>query len=178
LRCIEALTGSGTLDHVHHEEALLGQAATLLRARPDEVPERIERTLEELRELNDELKSLRRAGATRDAGSLAAAAVDGVVVARRDGITRDELRELALAIRNEQGVRAVILGGEPEGGGVALVAAVTKDSGLSAPALIADAARLVGGGGGGKNPEMAMAGGKDPSRLDEALAHAADAARA
>jgi alanyl-tRNA synthetase len=50
-----------------------------------------------------------------------------------------------------------------------LVAAVAKGSGLDAPKLIAEAARAVGGGGGGKNPELAMAGGRDPSKLDDAL---------
>jgi alanyl-tRNA synthetase len=71
-------------------------------------------------------------------------------------------------VRDQPDVRAVVLGGAPEGGGAALVAAVTKDSGLDAGGLIADAARTIGGGGG-KNPELAVAGGRDPSRLDEAL---------
>jgi alanyl-tRNA synthetase len=178
LRRIEALTGTGALEHFHAEEAVLTKAAELLRARPDEVPERIERTLEELHELQGELKVLKRQGATQDAPALAAEARDGVVVARRDGTTRDELRDLAVAVRDQPGVRAVVLGGVPEGGGVALVAATRKDSGLAAPELIAEAARLVGGGGGGKNPELAMAGGKDASRLDEALAKASEAASA
>jgi alanyl-tRNA synthetase len=65
-------------------------------------------------------------------------------------------------------VRAVVLGGSPGEGKVALVAAVAKDSGLVASDLIADAAKVVGGGGG-KNPDVALAGGRDPSRLDEAL---------
>ncbi|HYZ97698.1 MAG TPA: DHHA1 domain-containing protein, partial [Acidimicrobiales bacterium] len=72
-------------------------------------------------------------------------------------------------------VRAVVIGGEPETGGAALVAAVTKDSGLDAGELIAEAARTVQGGGG-KNPELAIAGGRDPSRLDEALDQARSAA--
>ncbi|MGH9186988.1 MAG: DHHA1 domain-containing protein, partial [Acidimicrobiales bacterium] len=56
----------------------------------------------------------------------------------------------------------------PEGGGAALVAAVTPDAGLNAGELLRDAARTVGGGGG-PNPELAVAGGKDPSKLDDAL---------
>ena len=78
-------------------------------------------------------------------------------------------------MRDQPGVRAVVLGGAPEGGGVALVAAVAKDSGLDASDLIADAARTVGGGGG-KSPDVAVAGGRDPSRLDEALDQARAAA--
>jgi alanyl-tRNA synthetase len=61
-----------------------------------------------------------------------------------------------------------VLGGSPGEGKVSLVAAVAKGEDLVASDLIAAAARLVGGGGG-KNPELAMAGGRDPSRLDEAL---------
>jgi alanyl-tRNA synthetase len=102
--------------------------------------------------------------------------VDGVVVARRDGTTRDELKDLAVAVRDRPEIRAVVLGGVPEGGGVALVAAVTKDSGLDAPALIADAARTVGGGGGGKKSDIAVAGGRDAAKLDEALEQARKAA--
>ena len=88
---------------------------------------------------------------------------------------RLDLRSLALAVRDKPGMRAVVLGGAPEGGGVALGAAVAKGSGCDAGALIADAARTVGGGGG-RNPDLAVAGGKDPSRLDEALGQVRSAA--
>jgi alanyl-tRNA synthetase len=97
------------------------------------------------------------------------------VVARVDSVDRDDLRDLAVAVRDTPGVRAVVLGGVPPGGGVALVAAVAKDGGLNAAALIADSARTVGGGGG-KSPELAVAGGRDASRLDEALDQARAAA--
>ena len=73
------------------------------------------------------------------------------------------------AVRDRAGIRAVILGSAPEAGGVAIVAAVAPDAGLDASALIAEAARKVKGGGG-KSPDLAVAGGKDPSALDEALA--------
>jgi len=169
MRRIEALTGAGSLAHFRHDEDLLERTAGILRIRPEELPDRIERLLEERRQLDDDLKTLRRAAAGDAAEELVAAAVDGVVVARRDGTTRDELKDLAVAIRDRPGIKAAVLGGVPEGGGVALVAAVTKDSGLEAPALIADAARTVGGGGGGKKSDLAVAGGRDPSKLDDAL---------
>ena len=72
-------------------------------------------------------------------------------------------------------VRAVVLGSAPEGGGAALVSAVTDDSGLDAAALIADAGKAIKGGGG-KDPRLAVAGGKDPAGLDDALALARAAA--
>jgi alanyl-tRNA synthetase len=183
LRRIEALTGTGSFEHIRHEEELLSRSAGLLRAAPEEVPERIARTLGDLRELANQLRSARRQASAGEAQSLARQAVDGVVVARRDGTSRDELKELVTAVRHEPGVRVVVLGGVPEGGGVALVAATAPGSGLSAPELITDAARMVGGGGGGRDPQFAMAGGREAGRLDEALAavearaRAADAAR-
>ena len=99
--------------------------------------------------------------------------MDGVVVAKVDGVGRDDFRDLAVAVRDQPGVKAVVLGSAPEEGGVALVAAVAKDSGLNAAELIADAAKAVKGGGG-RDPMLAVAGGKDPSQLD----HALDLARA
>ena len=169
MRRIEALTGEGSLARLRDDEDLIERTAGILRVRPDELPERIERLLEERRALDDELKALRRAAAGDAAQDLVGQAVDGIVVARIDGTTRDELKDLAVAVRDRPDIKASILGGVPEGGGVALVAAVTKDSGLDAPALIAEAARTVGGGGGGKKSDIAVAGGRDASKLDEAL---------
>ena len=91
-------------------------------------------------------------------------------MARVDGLDTNQLRELAAQVRQAGGLRVVVLGGSPDGGKATLVALVAAwRSDLVAPELIADAARMVGGGGGGKNPEQAMAGGRDASRLDEAL---------
>jgi alanyl-tRNA synthetase len=177
LRRIEAVTGTASLDRIRDEEKTLGRTATLLRVAPPEVPERVEKLLDDNRTLSDEVKALRRQGTGGRARDFVAQAVDGVVVARVDGTTRDELKDLALAIRDQQGIRAVVLGGTPEGGGVALIAAAAKGSALDASRLIADAARTVGGGGG-RSPDVAVAGGRDASRLDEALDQARAAARA
>ena len=98
------------------------------------------------------------------------------MVARVDGLPTGELRELALAVRQQGSVRAVVLGGRTDTGGAALVAAVTPTSGLVAGELIKDAAAAVKGGGGGGKGDVAVAGGKDPSGLDEALSRARAAA--
>ncbi len=174
-RRIFATTGTGTLERVRRDREQLARAAGLLAVPPDEVADGLERLREELKDLRDQLKAAQRAAAGAGAAELAARAVDGVVVARRDAVGRDELKDLAVAVRQQPGVRAVVLGGSPPGGGVALVAAVTPDSGLVASALIADAARTVGGGGG-KAADLAVAGGRDPSRLDQALDQARAAA--
>jgi alanyl-tRNA synthetase len=99
-----------------------------------------------------------------------------VVVTRVDGIGPGELRDLAIAVRQQDGVHTVVLGGVTDAGGVSLVAAVTPESGKVAGDLIKDAARAVGGGGGGKG-DIATAGGKNPEGLDEALRISAEAAQ-
>ncbi len=171
LRRLEATTGTATLERLRRDEAVIGQAATLLKATPDELLAAIERRLGELRATQDELKNVRQAAMREQARALAvaAAADGGAVVARRDGVDQRQLQELALSVRSFEGVRVVVLGGSPGAGKVALVAAVAKGSDLVASDLIAAASKIVGGGGG-RNPEVAVAGGRDPSRLDEALA--------
>ena len=177
LRRIEAFTGEGSLSRFRHQAETLNSVATLLRVSPDEAPERIEKVLEDRRALEQVLEQLRKQAAGTGIDELAASAVDGVIVARRDGVARNDLRDLAVALRDRPEVRAVVLGGALAGGGVALVAATTKESGISAFELIADAAKTVGGGAGkGKNAELSMAGGKEASKLDEALNQARAAA--
>ena len=175
LRRIEAITGFGPIERIRGEEAELAAAAERIGVPRTELLDGIDKRLAELRDLRAEVKALKANLATGGASDLAAAAVDGIVVARVDGLGRDDLRSLGVAVRDQPDIRAVVLIGAPEGGGVALVAAATKDGGIDAGGLITDAARAVGGGGG-KNPELAVAGGKDPSKIDEALGLARAAA--
>jgi len=170
LRRVEATTGTATLARLRSSERALARSAELLRARPDEVTEALERKLAELRAAETALRAAEQAALAGTARELAATARDGVVVARRDGLAPERLRDLAGQVRALDGVRTVVLGGTPDGLKVALVAAVAPGATVAAPDLVAEAARLVGGGGGGKNPQLAMAGGRDPARLDEALA--------
>ena len=167
-RRIVALTGTGTLERVREEERALARAAELLRAQPDQLVDAVERSLARQRELSEEVKTLRARSTAVEVDRLAASAADGLIVSRVDGVAQDQLRELAAGIRSRPGVRAVVLIGSPDGARVALVAATAKDSGLDAAGLIAEAARAVGGGGG-KGAELAQAGGRDPSRIDEAV---------
>ena len=167
-RRLEALTGTAALDHVRHQEHLLAEAAGVLQTTPAGLPAALERLTAGAAATREELKALRSAALGVEAGSLAGAATDGAVVARRDGLGPDQLKELALATRDRAGIRAVVLAGSPDHKRVSLVAAVAPGTGLVAAELLAEAARLVGGGGG-KGPELAMAGGRDPARIDEAL---------
>jgi alanyl-tRNA synthetase len=175
LRRVEALTGVGSLERIRAGEEALTHVARLLKVSPAEVVEAVERNIGQYRALQDEVAALRRQAALGRSRELAATAVDGVVVADVTPLGREDVQQLAVAVRDLPGIRAVVLGSAPAAGGVALVAAVRADSGLDAGQLLAEAARTVGGGAG-RNKEVSIAGGRDPSRLGEALEQARRAA--
>ncbi|MEY2779190.1 MAG: alanyl-tRNA synthetase, partial [Actinomycetota bacterium] len=168
LRRIEAVTGENTFNYLLDATRTLSDASELLGTQPNDIVSTVQRKIDEVKALQEEIKQLRSAQARSRAGELVALADNGNVVSRVDGLTPNDLRELALAIRQNASIRAVVLGGVTDTGGVALVAAV--GNGLQVPAgdLIKDAAKAVGGGGGGKG-DIATAGGKNPAALDEAL---------
>jgi alanyl-tRNA synthetase len=145
-------------------------------AKPDDVVEGVERKLEELKQAQDEVKTLRARLASGRAVELAANAEGGVVVERIDGVSANDLRDLAVAVRQQSGVSAVVLCGITDAGGVSLVSAVAAGVPVAAGELIKDAAKAVGGGGGGKG-DVATAGGKNPDGIEEALRIAGEKAR-
>ena len=166
-RRVYATTGKGTIERYRQEEDTLLRAASLLKARPEALPEAIDKVLAERKALQDEVRAIRSRAAVADAGTLAAEATDGVVVARRDGVEPDALRQLALAVRDRlPAVRGVVLMGSPDGQRVSLVAAVAP--GESAAELLREPAAIVGGRGGGRG-DVAQAGGKEPAAIDAAL---------
>ncbi len=167
LRRIEAVTGTQTLTLLQRDETLIADAARLVGATAESLVDGVQRRMDEIKALQDEVRALRGQLAAGRAGELAGAAVDGALVERVDGLTPGDLRDLAIAVR-QAGVDVVVLGGVSATGGVSLVAAVTAASGRVAGDLIKDAAKAVGGGGGGKG-DIATAGGKNPEGLDEAL---------
>jgi len=144
LRRIEAVTGANTLALLQRDEHVITDVARLVGSSTDDVVTGVQRRLEEIRALQDELKALRAQLATGRAG------------------------ELAIAVRQQSGVHIVVLVGVSDSGGVSLVGAVTAESGKVAGNLIKDAAKAVGGGGGGKG-DIATAGGKNIDGIDEAL---------
>ncbi len=170
-RRIFALTGHASLERALGRERLVQSAAELLRTEPDELLAAIGRVVERQREAEKELSRLRQQSSEAEARTLAEQAVadSGVVVARRDNVEPDALRSLAQAVLRHDGVRAVVLGGSPDGAKVAIAAATGGSP--DATQLVRTLGALVGGGGGG-SPEVALAGGKDPSKIEAALAEA------
>jgi alanyl-tRNA synthetase len=176
LRRIEAVTGENAVKYIQRTNDILQKVSTALGTKADEAVAGVQRKLDELKAAQDEIKTLRARLAAGRAAELSSSAVEGVVVERIDGLAANDLRDLALAVRQQSGIQAVVLVGETDTGGVSLVAATVPALKLNASDFIKDAARAVGGGGGGKG-DVATAGGKDPSGIDEALSIARNKAR-
>ncbi|HXY44350.1 MAG TPA: alanine--tRNA ligase [Acidimicrobiales bacterium] len=170
-RRIEAVTGAVAIAMMREAEESLTAAAEVLQTTPPEVVTAAQRVVARQRALEHELADLRGAALGADAAALAeeAAAHGGVVVARRDGLDPNALRDLALSVRDRPAVRGVGLAGlVGDDGRVALVVAARKDSGIDAREAAAAAAKAVGGGSGG-TPELATAGGRQPAGIGQAL---------
>jgi alanyl-tRNA synthetase len=180
VRRIVAYTGPGAVEHAQREEEELRKAAALLKAGAFEVAQKIEATQRRVKELERALEEARAKVTSARSGDLAAQArdVNGVKVlaARVEGDGK-ALRDLADKLRDKLGRGVVALGSEQEGKAILLVA-VTRDlvGRVKAGDLVREAAKLVGGSGGGK-PDMAQAGGANPAGLDQALDKVAELVR-
>ena len=168
LRRIEAVTGLNSVEYVSTLLSQVNVASEMLSTNSDSLIETLARKIAEVKELGEEIKSLRSASARARAGEMIQKNKNGVVVERVDGLAPADLRELAIAVRVNAAIKAVVLGGITPTGGVALVAATGAGVKTAAGELIAQAAKKVGGGGGGKG-DIATAGGKIVEALDEAL---------
>ncbi len=168
IRRLEAVAGTGPIDLLRSAESTLGAAADAVGVPVADLLDGLRKRSDDLRALRDEVRALRRQLASAAAGDLVSDAIDGVLVARVEADNRDEVRDLAVSLRDRPGMRAVVLMASPGGKGVAVVAAVTAASGLNAGELIAEALPLVGGGGG-KGAEIATAGGRNADGIDAAL---------
>ena len=173
VRRLTAVTGDAALHYVGREESALREAAGLLKIPPLELPQRLQKLLDGQRLLEKQLESMEGRLAKSRAQDLVAAArqIGGVAVvaARVDGLDQEGLRAVVDSVRDRLGSGVICLG-SVKGDKVNLVAAVSKDLTLrfNAGKLIQEVARAVGGGGGGR-PDLAQAGGKDPSKLEAAL---------
>ncbi|MBT5140303.1 MAG: alanine--tRNA ligase [Acidimicrobiaceae bacterium] len=175
IRRVEALTGMATVELLRDTVATANAAAGELNVSTDDLLHGVQRLQTEQKELRSELARLKQQMAVGQAPTLASQAIDGVVVARVEGVERDGLRDLAVSVRDQPDVHAVVLGAGFDVGGVGLVAAVTPESALNAGALIEDAKKTVGGGGK-PSADLAVAGGKHLEKLDDALDQARAAA--
>jgi alanyl-tRNA synthetase len=179
IRRIEAVTGKGAYLYLDSQLQLLRDGAALVKSSPAELPKRIEALQGQLRDAQKEIDALRGKIGSLEAGSLESQVrrVGDVplLAAAVNGADMDTLRGIADTMKAKLGSAVILLGSASEGK-VNLVAAVTPDlvkRGFSAGAIVKEAASICGGGGGGR-PDMAQAGGKDASKLPEALKSAED----
>jgi alanyl-tRNA synthetase len=181
IRRIEALTGETAYQHIADWRSNIDQSASLLRAAPADVPDRVRGLLARVEEMEDHLDAYRQRERLAAADELIGTAEEigsaRLLVAAWPDLNAEQLRLLALAVRTKLGRGLVILGSTFAGKG-SLVGAVTKDlvdSGLSAAEIVAVGAKLLGGGGS-RDPELAQAGGPRGDQLEAALAAAHEAA--
>jgi alanyl-tRNA synthetase len=183
VRRIEAVTGPAAVGMLRARDAELTRIAGMLRTRPEDAERAVHSQLARQAELERELKSGGAGRIEELAAALAeqATEVGGVKVlsTRCEAGGADELRELSDRLRSSLGEAAVVLGAAQDGRPV-MVASFTGGAvarGLSAAEVVREAARLMGGGGGGRDT-MAQAGGKDADKLDDALGAARQAIEA
>jgi len=178
IRRIEAVAGPAILEYLNVRDKVVRDLGDRFKAKPEEIPDRITTLQEELKSTQKELATLKAALAIAQSGQLInqAEAVGSfkILVAELPGADADSLKTAAEKLLQQLGEGAVVLGSAPEADKVALVVAFSpavNQKGLQAGKFVGAIAKLCGGGGGGR-PNLAQAGGRDPSKLPEALAAA------
>ncbi|PAC82259.1 alanine--tRNA ligase [Bacillus sp. 7788] len=174
-RRIEAVTGKGAYEELNDQLAILEQAASELKSNTKDVPKRIAALQADLKEAQRENESLLAKLSQAEAGSILekVTEIGGVKVLTEKVNAKDmnHLRTMVDDLKAKLGSAVIVLGAV-QNGKVNISAGVTKDvieKGLHAGELVKQAAEICGGGGGGR-PDMAQAGGKQPEKLEEALA--------
>jgi alanyl-tRNA synthetase len=174
VRRLTCVTARKAVEVVQQEDAILAELSGGFRCKPDELPARVAGLQEEIKKLQAQLK---KGAATDLAGvgdKLLASATDvngaKIVVGEMPAAPEDALRTQVDRIRQKAGSAVVVIGWADDGK-VGLLAAATDDlvkKGAHAGKLVQEAAKVVGGKGGGR-PNLAQAGGKEPAKLAEAL---------
>ncbi|QWE14264.1 alanine--tRNA ligase [Polynucleobacter sp. AP-Sving-400A-A2] len=178
IRRVEAVTGKNALNFLQGLEDKINEAAAVLKTHPGDLVSRVTQLQDSLRQAERELDKVNSKLAASQGDELATQAVDvnglKVLAARLDGADAQVLRETMDALKAKLKTAAIVLA-SVQGDKVSLIAGVTADSiaKVKAGDLVNFVAQQVGGKGGGK-PEMAMAGGTDPSKLGAALAGVKD----
>ncbi|WP_163581269.1 alanine--tRNA ligase [Gracilibacillus saliphilus] len=175
-RRIEAVTAKSAYQYVNGKHQLLQTAANQLKTKEDQVPERIEHLFNDMKEQNRQIESLRAKLSQLEASSILddVHEVNGVnVLAKKVDVSdMNQLRQMVDEMKQKL-ESGIILLAAVNNDKVQLASGVTKDlvaKGYHAGNLIKETAKICGGGGGGR-PDMAQAGGKDATKLSEALAY-------
>ena len=179
VRRIEAVTGMGVYEYIKSKDSTIEAIAKNLKSNESDVVKKSEIVMEELKNANKELESINAKLASEKAGSVMSNAVKigdiDLIAARMDGQTADSLKTMAddIKAKNEN---AVIAFAAQTDGKITFVVMAAKNAvaqGAHSGKIIKEISAIAGGSGGGK-PDMAQGGGKDASKIDEALAAVAD----
>ena len=175
VRRIEAITGEGALAYFGEQEARLARVAERLKAKPEQLEERVDSLVERNRGLEKELERLKAKLASAAGSDMLASATEvkgvKVLATHLDGVSGKELRGVLDQLKNKLGSGIIVLGVADEAAGkVSLIAGVTDDltARVKAGELVNHVAGQVGGKGGGR-ADMAQAGGSDVNALPAAL---------
>ncbi len=179
IRRVEAVTGTGSLNEFRRDASVARVVSNLIGGTSDSpaaaLQTRLSQQEEELKNLRRELDRARMKAASASTANAEEAAVEikgvKVLAQRVQGLDKAQLRNLVDQLRTKLGSGVVVLGAPTDDGKVTLIAGVTKDltARIHAGKLVGALAAKVGGKGGGR-PDLAEAGGNDPSQLDAALA--------
>lgn len=175
VRRIEAVSGAAVLDYLNVRDIVVKDLCDRFKVKPEEIPDRITTLQTELRNNEKEIQSLKSQLAIVKSDSLLQTAeIIGehkIIVAQMEDIDAESLKAAAERLLQKIGNGAVVLGSIPEAGKVSIVAAFSSEvnkKGVQAGKFVGTIAKICGGGGGGK-PNLAQAGGRDASKLPEAL---------
>jgi alanyl-tRNA synthetase len=178
VRRIEAVAGPAVLEYLNVRDAVVRELGDRFKAKPEELTERVTNLQSELKNTQKQLEAVKSELAlVKSTQLLDRAETIGnfkLVVAELEGVDPASLQAAAERLLQKLGEGAVVLGSSPEAQKVTLVAAFSpavNQKGLQAGKFIGGIAKICGGGGGGR-PNLAQAGGRDPSKLPEALAEA------
>jgi alanyl-tRNA synthetase len=175
VRRVEAITGPAAVTLLREHDLALREAATALRATPEQVPAEVGKLRGRVKELEKAAKQGGAGGGALDLEALVASATehDGgarVLTAVIETADPKALPDVADRVKGKLGDAAIVLGAVADGRVhfVATVAPALVERGVRAGAIVKVAAELTGGGGGGRDT-MARAGGRDPEKLPEAI---------
>ena len=175
VRRIEAVSGAAVLDYLNVRDIVVKDLCDRFKVKPEEIPDRITTLQTELRNNEKEIQSLKSQIAIVKSDSLLQTAeIIGehkIIIAQMEDIDAESLKAAAERLLQKIGNGAVVLGSIPEPGKVSIVAAFSSEvnkKGVQAGKFVGTIAKICGGGGGGK-PNLAQAGGRDASKLPEAL---------
>ncbi|WP_445627116.1 alanine--tRNA ligase [Nostoc sp. DSM 114167] len=178
VRRIEAVSGPAILDYLNLRDKVVKDLSDRFKVKPEELPDRITSLQSELRNSQKELETLKVQLAIAKSDSLLQTAQtvgdSKIIVAQLEDVDPESLKTAAERLLQKIGNGAVVLGSVPEVGKVSIVAAFSSEvnkKGLQAGKFVGAIAKICGGGGGGR-PNLAQAGGRDASKLPDALAQA------